>query len=61
MRMCETGRATWLLGSHEGDWSYKPLITRQYLLRSKDQGRVLGIDTRSSTWRLARLAVWPDG
>lgn len=38
MRMCETDRGTWLLGTHEGDWSYKPLITRQYLLRSEDQG-----------------------
>lgn len=38
MRMCETDRGTWLLGSHEGDWSYKPLITRQYILRSADQG-----------------------
>ncbi|HVY76553.1 MAG TPA: sialidase family protein [Puia sp.] len=39
MRMTETDRGTWLLGSHEGDWSYKPLITRQYLLRSEDQGK----------------------
>ena len=39
MRMTETESGTWLLGSHEGDWSYKPLITRQYLLRSEDQGK----------------------
>lgn len=38
MRMCETDAGTWLLGSHEGDWSYKPLITRQYVLRSEDKG-----------------------
>jgi hypothetical protein len=38
MRMCETEAGTWLIGSHEGDWSYKPLITRQYILRSTDQG-----------------------
>lgn len=38
MRMCETERGTWLLGTHEGDWSYKPLITRQYILRSEDKG-----------------------
>ncbi|HZG23758.1 MAG TPA: sialidase family protein, partial [Chitinophagaceae bacterium] len=25
MRMTETDKGTWLLGSHEGDWSYKPL------------------------------------
>ena len=39
MRMCETDAGTWLLGSHEGDWSYRPLITRQYILRSEDQGK----------------------
>lgn len=39
MRMCETHKGTWLLGSHEGDWSYKPLMTRQYILRSDDFGR----------------------
>ncbi|MEW6357188.1 MAG: sialidase family protein [Planctomycetota bacterium] len=38
-RMCETDAGTWLIGSHEGDWSYKPLITRQYILRSEDQGK----------------------
>ena len=38
MRMCETDRGTWILGSHEGDWSYRPLMTRQYLLRSVDAG-----------------------
>jgi len=39
MRMCETDARTWIIGSHYGDWSKKPLITRQYLLRSEDQGR----------------------
>lgn len=39
MRMCETDEGTWLLGAHEGDWSYKPLQTRQYVLRSEDQGK----------------------
>ena len=39
MRMCETDAGTWLLGTHEGDWSYKPLQTRQYILRSEDQGQ----------------------
>ena len=38
MRMCETEAGTWLLGSHEADRSYRPLITRQYVLRSEDQG-----------------------
>jgi len=39
MRMCETDAGTWIIGTHEGDWSYKPLLTRQYLLRSEDQGK----------------------
>ena len=39
MRMCETEAGTWLIGAHEGDWSYKPVLTRQYVLRSEDQGR----------------------
>ena len=43
MRMCETDAGTWLIGTHEGDWSYRPLITRQYLLRSEDLG---------ATWEL---------
>lgn len=43
MRMCETDAGTWLLGSHEGDWSYKPLMTRQYILRSEDQGQTWNI------------------
>jgi hypothetical protein len=43
MRMTETPRGTWILGSHEADWSYKPLITRQYMLRSADKG---------ATWEL---------
>ncbi len=52
MRMCETDRGTWLLGSHEGDWSYNPLITRQYLLRSEDQGQSWELlpDRRHGGW-----------
>lgn len=38
MRMTETDDGTWLLGSHEADWSYRPLLTRQYVLRSEDKG-----------------------
>ena len=37
-RMCETTSGAWLIGAHEGDWSGKPLVTRQYILRSTDQG-----------------------
>lgn len=39
MRMCETDTGTWLLGTHEGDWSYNPLMTRTYVLRSENQGK----------------------
>ena len=38
MRMCETEAGSWLIGSHEADWSYQPLLTRQYVLRSEDEG-----------------------
>jgi len=52
MRMCETDSGAWIIGAHEGDWSYKPLMTRQYLLRSEDRGQ---------TWELLpgkRHAGW---
>jgi len=39
VRMTETPAGTWLLGSHAADWSTKPLVTRQYILRSTDQGK----------------------
>jgi len=39
MRMCETDAGTWLLAPHEGDSTYKPLMTRLYILRSTDQGK----------------------
>ncbi|MEO7599132.1 MAG: sialidase family protein [Opitutus sp.] len=43
MRMTETDRGTWLLGTHDADWSVTPLQTHLYVLRSTDRGR---------TWRL---------
>jgi hypothetical protein len=42
MRMCETDRGTWLLGTHEGDWTPRgktPVVTRQYMLRNEDDGK----------------------
>lgn len=51
MRMCETDKGTWLLGTHEGDWKIKPLRTRLYILRSADKGK---------TWTLLP-AKRPDG
>lgn len=46
VRMCETDAGTWLIGSHDGIWGGSkkaPVRTRQYVLRSEDQG---------STWQL---------
>ncbi len=39
MRMTETASGVWLLGSHEADWTRKPIKTRAYVLRSADRGR----------------------
>ena len=52
MRMCETEAGTWLLGAHEADWSYRPLLTRQYILRSEDQGQSWELlpDARHGGW-----------
>ncbi len=37
-RMCETAQGTWLLGAHTSQKEYTPTRTRQYVLRSQDQG-----------------------
>ena len=40
MRMCETASGVWLLGSHEATWQENKLLsTRQYVLRSTNQGK----------------------
>jgi hypothetical protein len=63
MRMCETQKGTWLLGSHEGDWSYKPLITCQYILRSEDQGATWEVvpGARHGGWRLTSHGRMDEG
>lgn len=63
MRMCETGRGTWLLGSHEGDWSYRPLLTRQYILRSEDQGHTWDLlpGRRHGGWHAMPLGRMDEG
>jgi hypothetical protein len=43
MRMCETDSGAWLIGAHEADWTFQPVLTRQYILRSEDRG---------ATWEL---------
>ncbi|HEY9077829.1 MAG TPA: sialidase family protein [Anaerolineaceae bacterium] len=52
MRMNEIDSGAWILGAHEGDWSYKPLITRQYILHSADQGKtwIVGQHPRHNGW-----------
>ncbi len=50
-RMCETASGAWLIGSHAADWSKQPLETKQYILRSEDQG---------ATWSLLP-GMRPDG
>ena len=52
MRMCETEAGSWLIGAHEADWSHKPLRTRQYLLRSEDEGASWQLlpDARPGGW-----------
>jgi len=39
MRMCETGKGTWLLGTHEGYHMENPVHTNLYILRSENQGK----------------------
>jgi hypothetical protein len=36
MQPCETDAGTWLLAPHEGDSSFKPVMTRLYVMRSAD-------------------------
>ena len=63
MRMCETDAGTWVLGSHEGDWSYKPLMTRQYVLRSEDQGKTWELlpGPRHAGWGVAGFNRMDEG
>ena len=63
MRMCETDAGTWLIGSHEGDWSYKPLMTRQYILRSEDQGKTwaVGPYKRHGGWYVSGFNRMDEG
>jgi len=42
-RMTETASGAWLIGSHNADWSFKPLMTRQYVLRSADRGKTWAV------------------
>lgn len=63
MRMCETDAGTWVIGSHEADWSYKPLMTRQYILRSEDQGQTwsIGPHKRHGGWCVPQFNRMDEG
>lgn len=63
MRMCETDAGTWILGSHNADWSQKPLQTRQYLLRSEDQGKTWTVlpDKRPNGWFVKSYGRMDEG
>ena len=63
MRMCETDAGTWLIGSHEGDWSKKPLETRQYILRSEDQGKTWAVlpRPRPDGWHVKEFGRMDEG
>jgi hypothetical protein len=63
MRMCETPRRTWLLGSHEGDWKVKPLSTRQYVLRSEDRGKTWTVlpSARPNGWYVKHFNRMDEG
>ena len=63
MRMCETDAGTWLLGSHEADWSYKPLMTRQYILRSEDGGQTWNVAPykRHGGWCVSQFNRMDEG
>jgi hypothetical protein len=63
MRMCETDSGAWILGSHEADGSYKPLMTRQYVLRSEDQGKTwtVGPNPRHGGWCVPQFNRMDEG
>lgn len=63
MRMTETDTGTWLLGSHEADWTKQPLQTRQYILRSEDKGKTwtVGPEPRHDGWFVPGFGRMDEG
>ena len=63
MRMCETDSGAWLLGSHAADWSQQPLTTRQYVLRSEDQGQTWRVlpEPQPGGWFVPKLNRMDEG
>jgi hypothetical protein len=63
MRMCETAQGTWIVGSHDAHWNDDPLSTKQYLLRSEDQGATWQVlpDARPDGWRVPEWERMDEG
>jgi hypothetical protein len=53
----------WIIGSHAADWSKKPLITRQYILRSEDKGKtwILLPGKRPAGWFAPKYSRMDEG
>jgi len=55
MRMCETDKGTWLIGTHDGyPWEKPTVHTNLYILRSEDRGKTWELlpDKRKNGWHL---------
>jgi len=67
VRMCETDKGTWLIGSHDGIWHRKgspaPVTTRQYILRSEDEGKTWTLlpKKRPGGWYLEKYDRMDEG
>jgi Neuraminidase (sialidase) len=63
MRMCETESGAWLVGSHEADWTVKPIKTRQYVLRTEDRGATWRVHPapRPNGWRVPEFDRMDEG
>jgi len=67
VRMCETDKGTWLIGSHDGIWHRKgspaPVTTRQYILRSEDKGKTWTLlpGKRPDGWHLEKYDRMDEG
>ena len=63
MRMCETNKGTWLIGSHEGYHDEVPVISNQYMLRSEDKGKTWEVlpERRTGGWHVLPFHRMDEG
>jgi len=66
MRMCQTDSGAWLLGTHAAVWKRTkkaPLSTRQYILRSEDEGKTWTLlpGKHPGGWTLERFGRMDEG